>query len=328
MNVKKPYHFYAHRKLLYSISIAFMVIGIIGIFLRGGVTLDIQFTGGALLKYTYQGEINAEDVGSAASEIVGRLTTAQITNDYVTHENRVVLTLAGEKGMSPNEQIDFLAKLNGKFPDAKFVSAESSLVQPFYGHRFLERSLLAVILAIVLILIYEWITFRKIGGLLAGLSAIIALFHDLLIAFFVCVIVGIPIGDSFVAVALTIVGYSINDTIVVFDRIRENRRLHPREALETISDLSVSQTMTRSINTNIAVTISVFMIYILATRASLDSVVAFALPMAISSMLSIYSTLALCGPLWVSMQKLREKRNRSRLGGKPDSNRKPEPSKA
>jgi preprotein translocase SecF subunit len=223
--------------------------------------------------------------------------------------------------MSSDEQAQFVVKLNEKFPSAQFVSAESSLVQPFYGHRFLQRSLIAIILAVILILIYEWFSFRKIGGLLAGLSAIIALFHDLAIAFFTCVIAGIPIGDSFVAVALTIVGYSINDTIVVFDRIRENRRVHPKESLETIADLSVSQTMTRSINTNIAVTISVSMIYFLAMRSSLDSVVAFALPMAISSMLSIYSTLALCGPLWVTMQKARDKR-------KPQPGNKPEPAKA
>jgi len=327
VNVKKPYSFYAHKKILYSISIGFMVIGIIGILLRGGVALDIQFTGGALLKYTYQGEVNADDVAGAASEILGRQTTAQLTNDYVTHENRIVLTLAGEYGMSSEEQTNFLNKLNAKFPDAKFVSAESSLVQPFYGHRFLQRSLLAVVLAIILILIYEWFSFRKIGGLLAGLSAIIALFHDLLIAFFTCVIAGVPIGDSFVAVALTIVGYSINDTIVVFDRIRENRRVYPKESLENIADLSVSQTMTRSINTNIAVAISVLMIYVLATRASLDSVISFALPMVISSVLSIYSTIALCAPLWVDMKKHQDNR-RNRRGNKPEPNKKAEPAKA
>jgi preprotein translocase SecF subunit len=316
VNVKKPYPFYAHRKLLYSISIAIMLIGILGVFLRGGVALDIQFTGGALLKYSYQGELDADAVADEASSIMGRMTTAQVTKDLNTGENRVVLTLAGQYGMSSEEQDAFIAKLNEKFPTAQFVSAESSLVQPFYGRRFLERSLIAVILAILLILIYEWFSFRKIGGLLAGLSAIIALFHDLAIAFFTCVIAGIPIGDSFVAVALTIVGYSINDTIVVFDRIRENRRVYPKESLENISDLSVSQTMTRSINTNIAVTVSVSLIYFLAMRSSLDSVVSFALPMAISSVLSIYSTLALCGPLWVSMQKRRDK-NRPQPGNKP-----------
>lgn len=313
--MKKPFTFYAHRKNFFLISIAIMIIGIIGIFVRG-VQLDIQFTGGAILKYTYQGELNAEEVADTASELLGRLTTAQITNDLNTGENRVVLNLAGEYGMSSSEQEDFLAKLNEKFPTAKFVSAESSLVQPFFGQRFLERSILAVVLALLLILIYEWITFRKIGGLLAGLSALVALFHDLLVVFFTCVIAGIPIGDSFVAVALSIIGYSINDTIVVFDRIRENRRIYAKESLETIADLSVSQSMTRSINTNIAVTIAVSLIYFLAMRSSLDSVISFALPMAIGSISGCYSTLCLCGPLWVMMNKRREK-NRPEPGKKP-----------
>lgn len=313
--MKKPFTFYAHRKTFFLISIAIMLIGIIGIFVRG-VELDIQFTGGAILKYTYQGELNAEEVADAASEILGRLTTAQVTKDLNTGENRVVLNLAGEYGMSSSEQEDFIAKLNEKFPTAQFVSAESSLVQPFFGHRFLERSVFAVVLALILILIYEWITFRKIGGLLAGLSALVALFHDLLVVFFTCVIVGIPIGDSFVAVALSIIGYSINDTIVVFDRIRENRRIHAKESLETIADLSVSQSMTRSINTNVAVTIAVSLIYFLAMRSSLDSVISFALPMAIGSISGCYSTLCLCGPLWVMMNKRREK-NRPEPGKKP-----------
>ena len=316
--MKKYFTFYAHRKIFYMISLAIMVIGIIGVAVRG-VQLDIQFTGGAILKYSYQGELDADAVADKASEILGRLTSAQITKDLNTGENRVVLNLAGEYGMSSDEQADLLAKLNEKFPTAQFVNAESSLVQPFFGRRFLERSIFAVLLALALILVYEWITFRKIGGLLAGLSALVALFHDLLVVFFTCVIAGIPIGDSFVAVALSIIGYSINDTIVVFDRIRENRRIHAKESLETIADLSVSQSMTRSINTNIAVTISVALIYFLAMRSSLDSVVSFALPMAIGSISGCYSTLCLCGPLWVSWQKRREKRR--------EEGKKPEPAK-
>ncbi len=249
-----------------------------------------------------------DDVADAASEILGRAATGQITSDLSTGESRVVLNLAGEYGMSAEEQRGFLDKLNEKFPSAQFVNAESSLVQPFFGQRFLQRSILAVALSLLLILIYEWITFRKIGGLRAGATALIALFHDLLVVFFTCVIARIPIGDSFVAVALSIIGYSINDTIVIFDRIRENQRLYPKEPLATVSDLSVRQSMMRSINTNLAVTISVALIYLLATRASLDSVISFALPMAIGSISGCYSTLCLCGPLWSIFTKRRENR--------------------
>lgn len=316
----KFFSFYQHRKLFFLISAIVMAIGIIATVVNG-VQLDIQFTGGAILKYTYQGELKAEEVASAASEILGRLATGQITKDLSTGESRVVLNLAGEYGMSSEEQENFLSKLNERFPEANFVSAESSLVQPFFGHRFLERSVIAVLLALFLVLIYEWITFRKIGGLLAGLAALTALFHDLLVVFFTCVIARIPIGDSFVAVSLSIVGYSINATIVIFDRIRENRRIYAKESLETIADLSMRQSMMRSINTNVAVTISVALIYILATRASLDSVVAFALPMTFGSISGCYTSTCLAGPLWVMWQKRRDKR-------KPEPGKKPAVSKA
>ncbi len=314
------FSFYQHRKTFFLISAIVMIIGIVGVIVNG-VQLDIQFTGGAILKYSFQGELSSEEVATEASSILGRLATAQITEDYVTHERRVVLNLAGEYGMSSDEQADFLNKLNEKFPTAQFVSAESSLVQPFFGHRFLERSVLAVVLALLLVLIYEWITFRKIGGLLAGLAALTALFHDLLVVFFTCVIAGIPIGDSFVAVSLSIVGYSINATIVIFDRIRENRRLYPKETIERVADLSMRQSMMRSINTNAAVTVSVALIYILATRASLDSVIAFALPMAIGSISGCYTSTCLAGPLWVMWQKHRDKR-------KPEPSQKPATAKA
>ncbi len=318
----KFFSFYQHRRTFFLISAIIMVIGVIGVFING-VHLDIQFTGGAILKYTYEGELTGEEVATAASEILGRLATGQITKDLTTGESRVVLNLAGEYGMSSDEQADFLVKLNERFPSAKFVSAESSLVQPFFGRRFLERSILAVVLALFLILIYEWITFRKIGGLLAGLAALVALFHDLLVVFFTCVIAGIPIGDSFVAVSLSIVGYSINATIVIFDRIRENRRLHPKESLETVADLSMRQSMMRSINTNLAVTVSVALIYFLATRASLDSVIAFALPMTFGSISGCYTSTCLAGPLWVIWQKQRDKRR-----GEAASAKKAEPAKA
>jgi preprotein translocase subunit SecF len=303
----KFFSFYRNRKWFFLISGLLMAIGIVGVIVNG-VELDIQFTGGAILKYTYQGELDAEEVAEATSQLLDRATSAQLTTDLNTGERRVVLNLAGQYGMSSDEQAQFLEALNAKFPDAQFVTAESSLVQPFFGRRFLQRSIFAVVLALVLILVYEWITFRKIGGLLAGISALAALIHDLLIVFFTCVIAGIPIGDSFVAVALSIIGYSINDTIVVFDRIRENHRLYPSETAEVVADLSVRQSMMRSINTNAAVTISVFLIYIMAARANLDSVISFALPMAIGSISGCYSTLCLCGPLWVMMQKFKQKR--------------------
>jgi preprotein translocase subunit SecF len=164
---------------------------------------------------------------------------------------------------------------------------------------------------------YVWFRFNKIGGLSAGVTAIIALIHDVLIVFFTCVVFGIPIGDTFIAVALSIIGYSINDTIVIYDRIRENVNLNPKLALDQITDLSISQSMSRSINTSAAVLISISMIFILAVVNSIESVQSFAIPMAIGTISGCYSSVCIAGPLWVIWNKYKDaKKSRVRVAKK------------
>lgn len=303
----KFYSFYKHRNLFFMISAGLILLGIIALLING-VQLDIQFKGGAILKYSYVGELNADSVADFVSEKLDRLVSAQETKDLTTDETRVVLELSGEYGMSATDQTDLNNAIAAQFPDNQITSVETSLVEPFFGKMFLTKGIIAVVLAMLLILVYEWITFRKIGGLSAGVCALAALFHDLLMVFFTCVIARIPIGDTFVAVALSIIGYSINDTIVIFDRVRENHRRLPKESIDVVADLSIRQSMMRSINTNVAVTLAVGLIYVFAARASLDSIISFSLPMLIGSISGCYSTLCLAGPLWVMWQKRKEKK--------------------
>ena len=152
-------------------------------------------------------------------------------------------------------------------------------------------------------MVYVWVRFKRMGGLSAGVMALVALFHDVMVVFFTCVIFKIPIGDSFVAVTLSIIGYSVNDTIVIYDRIRENTKLHPKMPVETLTDLSISQSIMRSVNTNVAVLLSVSLVYVLAHINSIDSIQSFALPMAIGSISGCYSTICIAGPLWVTWKK-------------------------
>jgi preprotein translocase SecF subunit len=138
--------------------------------------------------------------------------------------------------------------------------------------------------------------------------SLVALFHDVLVAFFTFTIFQIPIGDTFVAVALAILGYSINDTIVIYDRIRENSRGAKKMSIEDIVDKSISQSFTRSLNTNFAVFISLAILYVFAALNGLESIVSFALPMAIGSISGCYSTICIVGPLWTSWQKRKQTR--------------------
>ncbi len=304
MNVIK---FYQKRWIFFSISLAIVLVGIIAMFING-VQLDIQFRGGALLKYTYSGEVNADTASDLASKIVNRAVSSQITTDLSSGEKRLVINIAGNFGLEPRDQQALDDALKEEFPDAGLKLSESSMVEPFFGQKFLRNAITSILLSSALVVIYVWIRFRKIGGLSAGIMALVALFHDLVVVFFTCVIFNIPIGDSFVAVALSIIGYSINDTIVIYDRIRENRKAYPKLSVEEATDLSITQSMTRSINTNVAVLISVSLVYILAFANSIDSIQSFALPMAIGSISGCYSTICIAGPLWV-MWKNRRKKN-------------------
>ncbi len=299
--------FYKKRYIFFAISISIMLIGIISLFIKG-VELDIQFKGGALLKYTYAGELNADAVADEATNLLNRPITTQLTEDLSTNEKMLIINIAGNYGVDAKDQLTFDDALKAKFPDAKLELSSSSMVEPFFGQKFLRNGIIAIALSAILVMIYVWIRFSRIGGLSAGVMALVALFHDCLVVFFTCVIFGIPIGDSFVAVTLSIIGYSVNDTIVIYDRIRENTRLHPTTSVQVITDLSISQSITRSVNTNIAVFLSVSLVYVLASYNSIESIQSFALPMAIGAVSGCYSTICIAGPLWVSWKNYSAKR--------------------
>lgn len=302
MNEKRIIGFFQKRKIFFAISLTAMLIGMIAVFVNG-VQLDIQFKGGALIKYTYTGTVDDNAAADIASDILDRPVTPQLTRDLATGENRIIFNVAGKYGIDAKVQRELDTALKEQFPDSELELSESVMVEAFFGKRFLRNGIIAILLAGILVMIYVWIRFKMMGGLSAGVMAVIALIHDVLIVFFTCVIFRIPIGDSFVAVALSIIGYSINDTIVIYDRIRENSKIYEKVPVETITDLSITQSLMRSVNTNVAVLISVSLVYILAFAHSIDSIQAFALPMAIGSISGCYSTICIAGPLWVMWKK-------------------------
>ncbi len=302
MNGSKIIGFYKKRFIFFGISLTIMLIGLIFSFTKG-VSLDIQFKGGALLRYSFEGKVNADEAADLATKQLGRPVTTQITSDLKTEEQRLVFNIAGEYGLDAKDQQAFDNALKAEFPEAKLELSDSQMVEKFFGDKFLSNGITAILLAAVLVMLYVWIRFKMMGGLSAGIMALIALLHDVLVVFFTCVIFGIPIGESFVAVALSIIGYSINDTIVIYDRIRENSKTYEGFSVETVTDLSITQSMMRSINTNIAVMISVSLVYILAFANSIDSIQSFALPMAVGSISGCYSTICIAGPLWVMWKK-------------------------
>lgn len=294
--------FYEKRKIFFALSAAIMIVGLVALFING-VNLSIQFKGGAIIKYSYTGEMNAEAAADKATEILNRNTEVQLTEDLATHSKKIVFNLSGNSGLDANDQDKFDAELKKAFPDAQLELSESNVVQPFIGKRFLTNGLIALGLTSLFIIIYVRFRFKKISGLSAGVIGLIALVHDVLVVFFIFVIFKMPINDSFIAVTLTIIGYSINDTIVIYDRIRENKPYFEKKTFEELVDTSINQSLSRSINTSITTGISILIVCILAFAYNIDSIKTFAIPMLVGVISGCYSTVCLAGPMLVMWHK-------------------------
>ncbi len=298
--------FYEKRNIFFIISILIFVIGIISVF-TSGLNLDISFKGGAIIKYTYDSEIDVNAVEDVVKNTLGRNVSIQTTNDLATGENKIALNLAGNEGISAQEQKELDDALKEKFENNNLELSESNIVEPFIGKRFLQNGILAIIVSAILIVFYVWIRFSKISGLSAGVMALVALLHDCLMVFFVFAIFKLPINESFIAVILTIIGYSINDTIIIYDRIRENALLSRKYDVVELVNISINQSLSRSINTTLTTIISVIILLVFAYVYGIESIVIFALPMAIGMLSGSYSSICLAGPLWVMWQKKRQK---------------------
>lgn len=159
-----------------------------------------------------------------------------------------------------------------------------------------KNAVLSVLLSSVLMLIYIWFRFKEVSF---GIAAIIALLHDVFIVFMVYSVMFVPINNSFIAAMLTIVGYSINDTIVIFDRIRENYRRIEHGNYTALINTSVSQTIGRSINTSITTLIMVLALHIMGTV----SIQALTLPLLVGIISGTYSSIFIASPLWFLFKK-------------------------
>ena len=311
-NVKKAekvVKFYQNRVKCYVVSLAIFALGIVCIF-TNGINFDIQFKGGAIINYKYTQEIDTNKAATVAEDTLGRKCDVQTKSDLTSDSRKLVLNLAGKEGLASADQDKLTNALKEAFPENNMKLSDVSVVEPFIGKDFAIDSTKAIIFSAILIILYVWFSFRKVSGLSAGVTGLIALLHDVLIVFFAFVVFNIPINDSFIAAALTILGFSINDTIVIYDRIRENKLLYGNKMpIEEIVNKSISQSFTRSLNTNVCTLLSIVVVYIFACIQDIQSIKSFALPMIFGIISGCYSTICIAGPIWASWQKYKKKKS-------------------
>ena len=213
--------FYGNRKVFFTLSAILMVVVLLCCFIFG-VHVSIEFKGGTLSTYSYTGEINEGDIASLAKDYLGTAVNVQ-TGEAFTGEKEKTFTLSFsmKKAFSSEMQDEMLNKLQEKYPDSNIQALETNDVAAKSGKKFLAKCLVAAIFASVVLILYISWRFKRISGWSAGIFAVVALLHDLVIVFGTFILCRFEIDSNFMAVILTILGYSVNDTIVIYDRIRE-----------------------------------------------------------------------------------------------------------
>ena len=227
MNNTNIKDFAGKKKLWLIISLALFVVIAVFAVVRG-VEVAIEFKGGTIISYEYNDDSDLTTIQSDIEDYLKTPVTIQAGENLSGDTKSVSISFSSDEGLSAERQSGLTALINEKFEKGDFKVLDSNDVNPSSGREFFIKCLIAAIVAAVLIIVYIGIRFKQISGWSAGVCAVIALLHDLIISFGVFVVLGFEINSNFIAVILTILGYSVNDTIVIYDRIRENRQLMPK----------------------------------------------------------------------------------------------------
>ena len=264
-----------------------------------GINLGIDFSGGLSMQYDMKTAVNASDVTAVLDKMGVVDNTVQIQGANSNEVNVRIKNL--DKDDVQKVQADFEAGVKEIYPEAESVG-DVNYVGPVAGETLVRNAVISVLLAAALMLIYIAIRF----DLNSGIAAVFGLLHDVLImlSFMVIFRSVIQMNSSFIAAALTIVGYSINNTIVIFDRIRENAKKMPTTAREEVTNISIRESLGRTICTTVTTLITIVALCILGVA----SIREFALPIIVGIISGVYSANMINGYVWAFLEEKRRSR--------------------
>lgn len=298
----------ALKKILIGYAVIFLA-GIAFIFVPGfGVKLDINFGGGTKIAYSYTGDINDSDIESTVKGVLDKSFTISKSTSLAGDTKTFEIALVGKNSVSAEKQEELTKNLTDKFADNKIALYNSNSVSPTVAGSFFVKSMVAVVITAVLVVIYVGIRFRKIGGVSAAVTALCALVFDVLITFFTCVFFKLQLDSNYIAVVLTILGYSLNDTIVIYDRVRENKRLMPDAEIGEVVNASINTTLKRNVITSLTTFVAVMTIVTVSELFGLSTLRTFAIPMAFGIISGAVTSLFVAGPLWVIWKRHKAKK--------------------
>lgn len=298
----KTFDVVGKRKIFYIISLTVIILSFVftAVF---GMNVAIEFKGGTIISYTYDGTIDDNAVASAAQDYAGQPCKVTLGESLADSATTVSLSFPSSEGLTADTQSGLTAELQKVFSDNNLELYSSQDVNPSTGTGFFGKCIVAVIFSAVVMIVYIGFRFRRIGGWIAGCCSVVALIHDMCFVYACCLICRFDVDSNFMAVLLTILGYSINATIIIYDRIRENRRLYGETAtLAELVNMSVTQSFSRSLHTTVTTVIAMSSICIVAVIAGVGSILSFAFPLVIGLLAGVYSSNCIAPTLWTVWQ--------------------------
>lgn len=308
VKAKSNIDFVSKRKVFAIISAAAIALTAIFTFVLG-VNVDIRFKGGTIITYSYEGDIDTTAIKTAVESLGTPRATVTTGTSFTDSRKTIVVSFAADEKMDDAMLQKVSEKLEKDYPDNKITNLDTTNVSASAGSQFFISCLIAVVVAFALLVIYIAFRFKKIGGWSAGVIAIICLVHDVLLTYAVYVFGDMSLDSNFMAVILTLLGYSINNTIIIYDRLRENRaKLGGKLSDRELVNLSINQTMSRSIITTATTVTAMLSISIVCSVMGVTSILSFAIPLAFGMLVGFYSSLCLAGPLWIWWQERKTKK--------------------
>lgn len=318
--MQKDFNLVKNWKYYLGAPLVVVLVAVI-IFACIGFNLGLDFTGGTIVKVNFGTDISTTEYNTYKSDIETILKDNDIAKyslqkEGSTEDASISIKFQDIKGASEEDMEEIIAsvkdditkKLNPDNVNSHFEVEDSQRIGASASSSLLTNALLAVSIATVLMLIYIAIRFE----FASGIAAIVALLHDVLVMCAMVIICRIQINSSFIAALITIIGYSINNTIVIFDRIRENLRKeeYAKTTNAQMVDISVKQTLTRTIYTSITTIVSVFLLAIIGV----DSIREFLFPIIIGLFAGTYSSVFVSGTIWSFIyNRSKDKRLKKRL---------------
>lgn len=301
---KTNFNFIKWRYLFFSISIALILAGVVSLILKGGPNYGIDFKGGTLLHLSFDQAVNMDDIRS--SMVSGGISGIELQSS----QNNSVIIRTKKMDISEEQFVGkIMAVLKEKFPQRTINVLRVEYVGPAVGRHLINQASMGVILSLLGIIIYVAWRFKSV---IWGTAGVIALAHDVFVVFGIFSIMNKEITLTIVAALLTLAGYSINDTIVIFDRIRENLKLLSKKEFGEIINDSVNQTISRSLITSLTVFFVVLVLYLLGGEVIHD----FAFAMLVGVVVGSYSTIYVASPMIYEWE-LYKKRRLARLQNNP-----------